>query len=68
MGCAVSLEANYGHRLIVVSRGDGTPESMLLSVEGIPYIWRVAKNKKYILQKLEEQFRDNLDPKILAML
>jgi len=71
MGCLLStLEEpaietfNNNSGLQVVNRGDGTPETMLLSFNGVPYVWRRDISGEYSLKKLADTISFDLTPSV----
>ena len=59
MGCAMSynpaIHAKSMNRgIIIMNRGDGRPETMLMSLDGVPYVWRRNVFGNYSLKMLAE--------------
>jgi len=59
MGCEMSHNSeiptkNRNHGLIIMNDGDGRPETILMAINGVPYVWRVGPSGKYSLKMLAE--------------
>jgi len=73
MGCTSSdlytvTDTKYGsHEFTIMNYGNGRADSMLLSIGGIPYIWKRCENKKYKLQKLEDIILNDSNPKSIML-